>query len=57
VLLESTHVKAPDGSENEKLIKMDLTRSSFGPFMHDRCAIFIVSDGTEKTISEHERGL
>jgi hypothetical protein len=33
VLLESTHVKAPDSSENGKWIKMDLTRSSPGPFI------------------------
>jgi hypothetical protein len=32
VLLESTHFKEPDGSENEKRIEMDLTRSSPGPF-------------------------
>jgi hypothetical protein len=31
VLLEITQFKAPDGSENGKWIKIDLTRSSPGP--------------------------
>jgi hypothetical protein len=34
VLLESTHFKAPDSSENGKWIKMDLTSSSPGPFIY-----------------------
>jgi hypothetical protein len=35
VPLESTHFKAPNGSENGKWIKMDLTRSSLGHFKYE----------------------